>query len=134
MISDVIRLDERRSADQRVLWYAREGALVTLAAELVALTGFDVGEAVRAGYDRLEEESRKRGLETVARAFERYRRGRGHRDAWLEGLFSVMCCMNVSVLDLLLASVRGPGKEAMPSAGLPLGRRDGTAYCSSAKS
>ena len=112
LIGDVIRLDERRSADQRVLWYAREGALVTLAAEVVALTGIDVGDAVKTGYDRLEEEGRKRGLETVARAFERYRRGRGHRDAWLEGLFSVMWRMDVSVLELLPPSVRGPVEAA----------------------
>ena len=112
LAGDAIRLDESRSADRRILWYAREGALATLAAEVMALTGADVSEEVKAGYDRLETEARKRGLETAARTFERYRRGQGHRDAWLEGLFSVLWRMDGSVLELLPPSVRGPVREA----------------------
>lgn len=106
LVGDVVRLDEHRSTDRRMLWYARQAALLTLAAEVVALTGADVSDAVRAGYDRLEAQSRERRLEAVARTFERYRRGRGHRDAWLEGLFSVLWRMDTSVLELLPDAVR----------------------------
>ena len=115
LAGDTIQLDESRSADRRILWYAREGALVTLAAEVVAITGADISDDVQAGYDRLEKQGRKRGLETVARTFERYRRGRGHRDAWLEGLFSVLWRMDVSVVELLPASVWRTVEEAGPS-------------------
>ena len=115
LAGDAIRLDERRSVDRRILWYAREGALVTLAAEVVALTRVDVSDNVRAGYDRLEKEGRKQGLETVARTFERYRRGRGHRDAWLEGLFSVLWRMDASVLELLPPAVRDSVEAAAAS-------------------
>ena len=35
LVGDVVRLDEQRSVDRRMLWYARQAALLTLAAEVV---------------------------------------------------------------------------------------------------
>ena len=91
---------------ERLLWYAREGANLVHAGELVAVLGTNERVALDGAYSRLAEVARARDLRGVARTFEETRDRTQVREAWLEELFSSLWRLDVSVLDLFSPNVR----------------------------
>ena len=89
----------------RMLWYAREGALLVHAGEAIALTGSDESDNVTQAYGRLAALAARRNLPAVERFFaDEIHRAVG---AKLEALMSGLWRLEVSVLDLFSPTVCG---------------------------
>ena len=91
---------------ERLLWYAREGARLVHAGEVVAVLGSDERSALDAAYLRLAQLARARGLPGVARIFDEAGDRTQVREAWLEELFSALWRLDASVLELFPSTVR----------------------------
>ena len=91
-------------AFDRLLWYAREGALLVHAGEAIALSGSDERDSLREAYQRLARRARDRGLPGVERFFaEEIERA---SESKLEALMSGLLRLESSVLDLFSSRVR----------------------------
>ena len=104
-------------AAQRLLWYARQGADLVHAAEVVALMQSDAAVSRSAAYARLTAKARDVGLREVASEFEKMRTRRTARAGWVEALFSALWWLDEEVLALLSPVVHEAVRSARSSSG-----------------
>ena len=97
----------------RLSWYAREGARLVHAGEVVALTGSNESESLRLGCRRLAELAEHRGLLAVQRFFSHdVFRARGSK---IEALMSTLWRLDVSLVELFSAAgTRHDSRPAKP--------------------
>ena len=100
-------------AEQRLLWYARQGTDLIHAAEVVALLQSDEAASLKVAYARLAAKARDVGLREVASDFKKMRMRRAPRAGWVEALFSALWRLDAQVLALfspaVQEAVRGSG-------------------------
>ena len=100
------------TAAERLLWYARQGADLIHAAEVVALMQSDEVPSLSAAYARLAAKARDVGLREVAAEFEKMRTRRTARAGWVEALFSALWRLDEEVLVLFSPAVQGAVRSA----------------------
>ncbi len=101
----------------RMLWYAREAALLVHAGEAIALAGSDERGTMLEAYTRLAAAAGERGLPAVRRFFaDEIHRAVGSK---VEALLSALWRLDSSVLELFSPAVRDMvrGGDAEPSGG-----------------
>ena len=104
------------TADRR-LWYARQGADLVHAAEVIALLQCDETAFLSTAYARLAAEARDAGLREVGSVFENMRtRGTPHA-GWVEALFSALWRLDVEVLSLFSSPVQEAVRRSRSSSG-----------------
>ena len=101
----------------RMLWYAREAALLVHVGEAIALVGSDEREALKAAYTRLAAVAEERELPAVQRFFaDEIHRAVGSK---VEALMSALWRLQTSALELFSPAVRAMvfsgGSKSQPS-------------------
>ena len=104
LLTDSVPLGEGRAAE-RLLWYAREGALLVHAGEAASLVGgWDESMGPAGAYPELGRRAAERGLPSVERYFLEGVNERG--GVQLEKLMSALWRLEVGVLELFAEPVR----------------------------
>ena len=105
-------------AAQRLLWYARQGADLIHAAEVVALMQSDEAASLTAAYARLAATAHHAGLRETAAEFEKMCTRRAPRAGWVEALFSALWRLDAEeVLALFSPAVQDAVRGARSSSG-----------------
>lgn len=97
------------SAAQRLLWYARQGADLIHATEVVALMQSDEVASLNSAYARLATKARD-----VASEFEKMRTRRAPRAGCIETFFSALWWLDAEVLSLFSSSVQAAVRVSRP--------------------
>ena len=113
-------------AAERLLWYARQGADLIHAAEVVALMQSDEEASLSAAYARLAVKARDVGLREVASELDKMCMRRAPRAGWVEALFSALWRLDEEVLALFSSPVQEAVRGYLRPAVSPLNAGQGT--------